>query len=109
MSRRDDMGGIEPVTIDGKGHRFLIIEAPYYDDVAAALIEGAIAEFDAVASRIGCESHTSVPDPGGSSTRQLPQGSGLCGTTLMIVASSWRVTSPMSICAMVSESMTSMM
>ena len=40
MSRRDDMGGIEPVTIDGKGHRFLIIEAPYYDDVAAALIEG---------------------------------------------------------------------
>jgi len=41
------MGGIEPVTIDGKGHRFLIIEAPYYDDVAAALIEGAIAEFDA--------------------------------------------------------------
>lgn len=47
MSRRDDMGGIEPVTIDGKGHRFLIIEAPYYDDVAAALIEGAIAEFDA--------------------------------------------------------------
>lgn len=47
MSRRDDMGGIEPVTIEGKGHRFLIIEAPYYDDVAAALIEGAIAEFDA--------------------------------------------------------------
>ena len=47
MSRRDDMGGIEPVTIDGKGHRFLIIEAPYYDDIAAALIEGAIAEFDA--------------------------------------------------------------
>ena len=35
------------MTIDGKGHRFLIIEAPYYDDVAAALIEGAIAEFDA--------------------------------------------------------------
>lgn len=47
MSRRDDMGGIEPVTIEGKGHRFLIIEAPYYDDVAAALIEGALAEFDA--------------------------------------------------------------
>lgn len=47
MSRRDDMGGIEPVTIDGKGHRFLIIEAPYYDDIAAALIEGAVAEFDA--------------------------------------------------------------
>lgn len=47
MSRRDDMGGIEPVTIDGTGHRFLIIEAPYYDDVAAALIEGALAEFDA--------------------------------------------------------------
>ena len=39
MSRRDDMGGIEPVTIDGKGHRFLIIEAPYYEDVAAAHIE----------------------------------------------------------------------
>lgn len=47
MSRRDDMGGIEPVTINGKGHRFLIIEAPYYGDVAAALIEGARAEFDA--------------------------------------------------------------
>ena len=47
MSRRDDMGGIEPVTIDGSGHRFLIIEAPYYEDVAAALIEGAKAEFDA--------------------------------------------------------------
>lgn len=47
MSRRDDMGGIEPVTIDGKGHRFLIIEAPYYDDIAAALLDGAIAEFDA--------------------------------------------------------------
>lgn len=47
MSRRDEMGGIEPVTIDGKGHRFLIIEAPYYDDIAAALIDGALAEFDA--------------------------------------------------------------
>ena len=46
MSRRDEMGGVEPVTIDGKGHRFLIIEAPYYDDIAAALIEGALAEFD---------------------------------------------------------------
>jgi len=41
------MGGIEPVTIDGKGHCFLIIEAPYYEDIAAALIEGTIAEFDA--------------------------------------------------------------
>jgi 6,7-dimethyl-8-ribityllumazine synthase len=41
------MGGIEPVTIDGKGHRFLVIEAPYYEDVAAALIEGAKAEFEA--------------------------------------------------------------
>lgn len=47
MSRRDDEGGIEPVTIDGNGHRFLIIEAPYYADVAAALIDGAMAEFDA--------------------------------------------------------------
>lgn len=47
MSRRDEMGGIEPVTIDGSGHRFLIIEAPYYDDIAAALFEGARAEFDA--------------------------------------------------------------
>lgn len=41
------MGGIEPVTIDGKGHRFLIIEAPYYEDIASALLEGAAAEFDA--------------------------------------------------------------
>lgn len=47
MSRRDEMGGIEPVTIDGRGHRFLVIEAPYYEDVAAALIEGAAAELDA--------------------------------------------------------------
>lgn len=47
MSRRDDMGGIEPVTIDGTGHRFLVLEAPYYEDVAAALIDGAKAEFDA--------------------------------------------------------------
>jgi 6,7-dimethyl-8-ribityllumazine synthase len=44
------MGGIEPVTIDGAGHRFLIIEAPYYEDIAAALIEGALAEFAAAGS-----------------------------------------------------------
>jgi len=56
MSRRDGMGSdstgdIEPVTIDGSGQRFLIIEAPYYEDVAAALLEGAVAELDAAGAR----------------------------------------------------------
>ena len=66
MSRRDEMDGIEPRsvqgTIDGKGHRFLIIEAPYYEDVAAALIEGARAEFDAAGA-------TGISTRGGPSRR----------------------------------------
>jgi 6,7-dimethyl-8-ribityllumazine synthase len=68
MSRRDDMGGIEPVTIDGKGHRFLIIEAPYYDDIAAALIEGAVAEFDAAGA-----SYDRIEVPG---ALEIPQALG---------------------------------
>jgi len=44
MAKRDDGGELE--TIDGSGHRFLVIEAPYYSVVAARLIEGASAEFD---------------------------------------------------------------
>ena len=68
MSRRDDMGGIEPVTIDGSGHRFLIIEAPYYADVAAALIEGALAEFDAAGA-----SYDRIEVPG---ALEIPQALG---------------------------------
>ncbi|MBU2532603.1 MAG: 6,7-dimethyl-8-ribityllumazine synthase [Alphaproteobacteria bacterium] len=68
MSRRDEQGGIEPVTIDGSGHRFLIIEAPYYQDVAAALIEGARAEFDAAGA-----SYDRIEVPG---ALEIPQALG---------------------------------
>jgi 6,7-dimethyl-8-ribityllumazine synthase len=72
MSRRDDMGGIEPVTIDGKGHRFLIIEAPYYDDIAAALIEGTVAEFDAASAgydRIAVTGALEIPQALGAAVK----------------------------------------
>lgn len=45
MKERDDNG--PPPPINAAGQRYLIIEAPYYDDIAAALAEGAIAEFEA--------------------------------------------------------------
>lgn len=74
------MGGIEPVTIDGKGHRFLIIEAPYYDDIAAALIEGAKAEFDAAGA-----SYDRVEVPG---ALEIPQALGKAVTAgLMMTVS----------------------
>ncbi len=47
MAQRDQQGDSEPALIPGTGHRILIIESPYYKDIAAELIAGATGELTA--------------------------------------------------------------